>query len=164
VYMNLSEWEGFGIPVIEAMSCGLPVLTHGLQGPGEIVPYTETLAAGGRDPGHPGCKPVAPPQAGEKGQRRGGSEVRCGQGAGAVGAASFSGGRPRGRVTNPTDAVSTSSGLFLPSPAVCHSTASIPRPTVHCSVHGRCGHQCAIRQKRTAGNVWGTYNGFKGSR
>jgi glycosyltransferase involved in cell wall biosynthesis len=39
VYINLSEWEGFCIPVIEAMSCGVPVVTHLTQGPGEILPY-----------------------------------------------------------------------------------------------------------------------------
>jgi len=36
-YVQLSEWEGFGIPVIEAMSCGVPVVTHNVQGPGELV-------------------------------------------------------------------------------------------------------------------------------
>lgn len=43
VYLNLSEWEGFGIPVIEAMACGIPVVSLPIQGPGEILPYTETL-------------------------------------------------------------------------------------------------------------------------
>ena len=37
VYIQLSEWEGFGIPVVEAMACGIPVVTHDVQGPGEIV-------------------------------------------------------------------------------------------------------------------------------
>ncbi len=37
VYVQLSEWEGFGIPVIEAMCCGVPVVTHNVQGPGELV-------------------------------------------------------------------------------------------------------------------------------
>jgi len=46
IFINLSEWEGFGIPVIEAMACGLPVVTHGIQGPGEILPYRETIAGG----------------------------------------------------------------------------------------------------------------------
>lgn len=37
LYLHLAEWEGFGIPVIEAMACGTPVVTHQVQGPGEIV-------------------------------------------------------------------------------------------------------------------------------
>jgi glycosyltransferase involved in cell wall biosynthesis len=41
----LSEWEGFGLPAAEAMACGLPVLTHGTQGPAELVPYRDLLAA-----------------------------------------------------------------------------------------------------------------------
>jgi len=41
----LSEWEGFGLPAAEAMACGLPVLTHGAQGPAELVPYRDLLAA-----------------------------------------------------------------------------------------------------------------------
>ncbi len=47
LYLTLSEWEGFCIPVIEAMSCGVPVVTHPVQGPGEIVPYDEYLVTGG---------------------------------------------------------------------------------------------------------------------
>ena len=43
--MSLSEWEGFGLPAAEAMACGLPVLTHGAQGPAELVPYRDLLAA-----------------------------------------------------------------------------------------------------------------------
>ena len=43
IYIHTSEWEGFGIPVIEAMACGLPVVTHEVQGPGEIVPYVDRL-------------------------------------------------------------------------------------------------------------------------
>ena len=39
-YVHTAEWEGFGIPVIEAMACGIPVVTHQVQGPGETVPYT----------------------------------------------------------------------------------------------------------------------------
>jgi glycosyltransferase involved in cell wall biosynthesis len=42
--LNLSEWEGFGLPVVEAMACGLPVVTHRVQGPGELVPYGELTA------------------------------------------------------------------------------------------------------------------------
>ena len=44
VLVNLSEWEGFGLPVAEAMACSLPVATHRVQGPGELVPYTELMA------------------------------------------------------------------------------------------------------------------------
>jgi glycosyltransferase involved in cell wall biosynthesis len=39
LYVNQSEWEGFCIPVVEAMACGVPVASLALQGPGEIVPY-----------------------------------------------------------------------------------------------------------------------------
>ncbi len=48
LYLNLSEWEGFCIPVIEAMACGVPVVTHPIQGPGEILPYRDTLVPGSR--------------------------------------------------------------------------------------------------------------------
>jgi glycosyltransferase involved in cell wall biosynthesis len=48
VLLALAEWEGFGIPVIEAMSCGVPVVTHPGQGPGEVVPYRELLVPGSR--------------------------------------------------------------------------------------------------------------------
>jgi glycosyltransferase involved in cell wall biosynthesis len=41
VYLNLSEWEGFCIPIVEALACGIPVCCPPLQGPGEIVPYDE---------------------------------------------------------------------------------------------------------------------------
>lgn len=47
VYLNLSEWEGFCIPVIEAMACGIPIITHPVQGPFEIVPYQDLLISGG---------------------------------------------------------------------------------------------------------------------
>jgi glycosyltransferase involved in cell wall biosynthesis len=48
LYLNLSEWEGFCIPVVEAMACGVPVVTHPIQGPGEILPYRESLVPGSR--------------------------------------------------------------------------------------------------------------------
>jgi len=44
VLVSLSEWEGFGLPAAEALACGLPVLTHGVQGPAELVPYRELVA------------------------------------------------------------------------------------------------------------------------
>ncbi len=43
VYINLSEWEGFCIPIIEAMACGIPVISLPIQGPGEILPYMELM-------------------------------------------------------------------------------------------------------------------------
>jgi glycosyltransferase involved in cell wall biosynthesis len=46
LYLNLSEWEGFCIPVIEAMACGLPVVSLPIQGPAEILPYKDTLVPG----------------------------------------------------------------------------------------------------------------------
>ena len=48
IYLNLSEWEGFCIPVLEAMSCGIPVACLPLQGPGEIVPYGDLFIQGYR--------------------------------------------------------------------------------------------------------------------
>ncbi len=41
--IHTAEWEGFGIPVAEALSSGVPVVTHPIQGPGEIVPYVDLL-------------------------------------------------------------------------------------------------------------------------
>jgi glycosyltransferase involved in cell wall biosynthesis len=43
LYINLSEWEGFCIPAIEAMACGVPVATQPIQGPSEIVPYQDLI-------------------------------------------------------------------------------------------------------------------------
>lgn len=43
VYVHTAEWEGFGIPVIEAMASGLPVVCAAGQGPGELVPYRDLL-------------------------------------------------------------------------------------------------------------------------
>lgn len=45
LYCNISEWEGFGLTVAEAMAAGIPVLAHSTQGPGEYVPYKEFLVA-----------------------------------------------------------------------------------------------------------------------
>ncbi len=39
IYIQTSEWEGFGIPVAEAMACGIPTVVHNVQGCGEIVPF-----------------------------------------------------------------------------------------------------------------------------
>ena len=44
VYLHTAEWEGFCLPVLEAMSCGIPVVTTPIQGPTEILPYYETTA------------------------------------------------------------------------------------------------------------------------
>ena len=46
IYLNLSEWEGFCIPVIEAMACGIPVSAQPIQGPGEIIPYKDLIIPG----------------------------------------------------------------------------------------------------------------------
>lgn len=43
LYINLSEWEGFCIPVIEAMACGVPVAAQPIQGPAEIFPYQDLI-------------------------------------------------------------------------------------------------------------------------
>ena len=40
LYLHISEWEGFGVPVAEALASGIPVVTHGGQGPGELSPFT----------------------------------------------------------------------------------------------------------------------------
>jgi glycosyltransferase involved in cell wall biosynthesis len=48
VYINLSEWEGFCIPIAEAMACGVPVITHPIQGPAEIIPYHTLFVPGSR--------------------------------------------------------------------------------------------------------------------
>jgi glycosyltransferase involved in cell wall biosynthesis len=48
IFIHTAEWEGFCIPIIEAMASGLPVVTHPVQGPGELVPYTDLLVGGSR--------------------------------------------------------------------------------------------------------------------
>lgn len=48
IYLHLSEWEGFGIPVIEAGACGITVVTHQIQGPYEIIPYPHILHIKGK--------------------------------------------------------------------------------------------------------------------
>ena len=58
LYCQASEWEGFCIPVIEAMAAGVPVAAHDIQGPGELVPYRELLVAS-RDAGGQGRGAVA---------------------------------------------------------------------------------------------------------
>jgi len=40
-YLHVSEWEGFGIPAAEALACGVPLVTHAGQGPGEFTPFPE---------------------------------------------------------------------------------------------------------------------------
>lgn len=59
LYLTLSEWEGFCIPVIEAMACGLPVVTHRVQGPGEIVPYDDLIVSGSKETIDGGVKLLA---------------------------------------------------------------------------------------------------------
>lgn len=43
LYCNVSEWEGFGLTIAEAMAARIPVLSHLTQGPGEYIPYREFL-------------------------------------------------------------------------------------------------------------------------
>lgn len=42
-YLHVSEWEGFGIPAAEALACGVPLVTHAGQGPGELTPFPELV-------------------------------------------------------------------------------------------------------------------------
>jgi len=48
LYLHLSEWEGFGIPVIEAGACGVPVIAHPIQGPFELIPYPHMMHIEGK--------------------------------------------------------------------------------------------------------------------
>ncbi|MCA9774225.1 MAG: glycosyltransferase family 4 protein [Myxococcales bacterium] len=57
LYVHAAEWEGFGIPVAEAMAHGVPALVPRSQGPGEWVPdarfridAAETIPSNERDP------------------------------------------------------------------------------------------------------------------
>jgi glycosyltransferase involved in cell wall biosynthesis len=43
LYLHAAEWEGFGVPVIEAMACGVPAVAAATQGPGEILPSAAGL-------------------------------------------------------------------------------------------------------------------------
>ncbi len=63
VYAHAAEWEGFCVPVAEAMACGVPVAAARTQGPGEIVPYGEGLVVEGEwlDEGGSRLFHVSPP-------------------------------------------------------------------------------------------------------
>ncbi len=63
VYAHAAEWEGFCVPVAEAMACGVPVAAARTQGPGEIVPYGEGLVEEGEwvDEGGSRLFHVSPP-------------------------------------------------------------------------------------------------------
>jgi glycosyltransferase involved in cell wall biosynthesis len=43
LYVHTAEWEGFGIPIVEAMACGIPVVAPQTQGPAELLPYRDTI-------------------------------------------------------------------------------------------------------------------------
>ncbi len=43
VFLSVSEWEGFCIPAVEAMACGVPVIARKGQGPGELLPDESLL-------------------------------------------------------------------------------------------------------------------------
>lgn len=41
IFISTSRWEGFGLVIIEAMACGLPVVAFENSGPNEILNYGE---------------------------------------------------------------------------------------------------------------------------
>lgn len=43
VLMNCSAGEGFGIPIVEAQACGVPVVTHGVTAMTELTQYGYTV-------------------------------------------------------------------------------------------------------------------------
>lgn len=43
VLLNVSAGEGFGIPIIEAQACGVPVITHGVTAMPELTQYGYTV-------------------------------------------------------------------------------------------------------------------------
>jgi glycosyltransferase involved in cell wall biosynthesis len=49
LYLHAAEWEGFGLPVVEAMACGVPVVATATQGPGEILPAAALVDRGSWD-------------------------------------------------------------------------------------------------------------------
>lgn len=45
VYLHTSEYEGFGLPILEALACGTPVISRSVASVPEIVGDVEQLAA-----------------------------------------------------------------------------------------------------------------------
>lgn len=37
IYVSASKWEGFGLTIVEAMACGLPIIAYKNSGPSEIL-------------------------------------------------------------------------------------------------------------------------------
>lgn len=48
VLMNCSAGEGFGIPIVEAQACGVPVITHGVTAMTELTQYGYTVESSSR--------------------------------------------------------------------------------------------------------------------
>lgn len=46
ILMNASKAEGFGIPIVEAQSCGVPVLTHNFASMPELTKYGYSVKSG----------------------------------------------------------------------------------------------------------------------